>query len=84
MIVQGTKSVENVVTLGEVKIGQVFRPAHLCLANAISDGTVYMRINRNDGEKRVFAVSLDGTETRLFDPEHRVVVHNHKIVIEPN
>lgn len=79
----GPKKDEKVVPLGDVKYGDVFRFEHVAFHDAMFNGLMFMRLNANNGEKRIYVCSIDGKECRLFDAEHRVVIHRHDFVIYP-
>jgi len=84
MVELGTKDAEVVVKLADIKEKEVFRFAHASLADAMLNDEVFMRIKANSGEKRILAVALGGSDSRLFDPEHRVIRHDFKIIVYPN
>lgn len=84
MLVLGQKRKEKIVNLSEVKIGQVFRFASTDFGTALENSAFFMRGNPNDGEKRIYAQSLDGKERRLFDGERAVIIHEIEIAVFPN
>ncbi len=83
MLLQKKKANEVVVSLGTVEIGKskAFRFAHMESHEAMAEGTFYMVVKPWSGDKRPHCVSLDGQECRIFDSEHRVIVHDFDIVL---
>ena len=73
------------VRLSTHKGGDVFRFATDTFQEALQNDLFWMRVlsPERDKDKRIFAVSLTGKETRVFDDFHLVVKHEAVVQVTP-
>lgn len=75
---------EKSVPLSTLKHGEVFRLPENDFNESLNEGLFWRVVNAPDKSSgnQVFVVQVEGSETRKFDSDRRVVVHKASTFIE--